>query len=101
MADNQVNGAEVTRKAIFLRSVSQGKTKYRRAPFNIVTRLNNSTGQTSTYMELVLGGGHTPGRANSWDDSEGELYDAVEYYDSIPVDKDGNSLWPRIGIVAG
>lgn len=95
MADNQVNGAEVIRKAVFLRSVSQGKTKYRRAPFNIVIRKNNATGQSKSYMELCLGGGHTPGRANTWDDQEGELYDAVEYYDSIPAN------WPRIGIVAG
>lgn len=95
MADNKINGAEVVRKAIFLRSVSQGKTRYRRAPFNIVTRTNNSTGERKTYMELCLGGGHHPGRANAWDDAEGELYDAVEYYDSIPAN------WPRIGIVAG
>ena len=95
MADNQTNGFDVARKAIFLRSVAQGKTRYRRAPFNIVIRTNNSTGARSTYMELCLGGGHHPGRANTWDDSEGELYDAVEYYDSVP------ETWPKIGIVAG
>lgn len=86
---------DVETKAIFLRSVSQGKTKYRRAPFNIVVRTNKSTGVRKTYMELALGGGHTPGRANTWNDQEGELYDAVEYYDSVP------SEWPRIGITAG
>jgi len=86
---------DVEVKAIFLRSVSNGKTKYRRAPFNIEVRTDKSTGKRATYMALALGGGHTPGRANSWDSQEGELYDAVEYYDSIPAN------WPRIGIVAG
>lgn len=86
---------DVEVKAIFLRSVSNGKTKYRRAPFNIEIRTDKATGKRKTYMALALGGGHTPGRANTWDAAEGELYDAVEYYDAIP------SNWPRIGIVAG
>ena len=95
MADSQPNGFDVEVKAIFLRTVSNGKTKFRRAPFNIEIRTDKATGKRSTYMALCLGGGHTPGRANTFEDVEGEVYDAVEYYDSIP------STWPRIGIVAG
>ena len=46
-------------------------------------------------MALTLGGGHKPGRANVWDETKGELYDAVEYHDVYPY------TWPRIGETAG
>jgi len=95
MPNSVANGSTVETKAIFVKSVSGGKTFYRRMPFNIEVRTNNSTGKRESYMALCLGGGGNPNRANSWDDPQGEQYDAVEYYDTYPAN------WPRIGETAG
>jgi hypothetical protein len=89
--DNVRLGFDVETKAVFVKTTSGGKTYYRRCPFNIEVRTDNATGKRSTYMALALGGGHTPGRANTWDKDQGEVYDAVLYFDTYP------SEWPRIG----
>jgi hypothetical protein len=99
MAHALANGATVETKAIFVKSFSGGVSTYRRMPFNIETRTypTKAKGGRKTYMALILGGGHTPGRANAWDQTvfDGELYDAIEYYDVYP------DSWPRIGETAG
>lgn len=89
-----VNGFDVETKAIFVKTTSNGKSYYRRCPFNIEIRTDRATGVRNTYMALCLGGGHTPNRANNWDRTDGEVYDAVEYYDTYPA------TWPKIGVLS-
>jgi len=99
MAHKLANGATVETKAVFVKSFSGGTTTYRRMPFNVEVRTypTQVKGGRKSYIALTLGGGHTPGRANNWDQTvfDGELYDSVEYYDTYPAN------WPRIGETAG
>jgi len=95
MAHSIPNGATVETKAQFVKTFSGGKTYYRRLPFNIEVRTypTQAKGGRKTYFALTLGGGYTPGRANTWDQTwaDGEVYDAIEYHETYPA------TWPRIG----
>ena len=72
-------------KAIFVATRVDGEArKWRRAPVNLVKRGS---------LTALEGNGHTPGRANVFDDALGEVYDDVMFLDVWP------ETWPRIGVV--
>jgi len=98
MSHSIANGAVVETKAVFVKSFSGGVTTLRRLPINVENRTypTQAKGGRKSYLALILGGGHTPGRANDWDETaQGEEYDAIEYHDTYP------DTWHRIGETAG
>ncbi len=86
--------ATVSTTAIFYKRMVHGKTKYVRAPFNVVVRDygNGDTRGRQSYLEFAYG--RDPKKALQYDDEAGETYDAIEYWDNAP----GLADWPSIGI---
>jgi hypothetical protein len=89
--------ATVETTAVFYKRVVRGKTKYVRAPFNIVVRdygtVGTETRGRKSYLEFAYG--REPGKALQWDDADGETYDAIEYWDDVP----GRDAFPQIGLI--
>lgn len=93
--------ATVETTAVFFKYQANGKTFYKRAPFNLVVRDygNGDTRGRKSYIEFaypdrvgVKDRKSTDSVHGSSDDGTGDVYDAVVYWDSYPPG------FPRIGI---